>query len=76
MMTIKIKLDTLIARKMLAEDRHITIREVSENTEVSENRLIDYRKDRARAIKLETIAAFCDYFECEPGDIFGRVVDN
>ncbi len=69
MTTVKINLDPLIARKVIVEGRPITLREISLKTGITENRLVDYRKNRASAVKLETIAALCDYFNCTPGDL-------
>lgn len=67
---IKINLDSLIGKKIIAWGRPITLKEVSQATGITENRLVDYRKGRAKAIKLETIATLCDYFNCMPGDLF------
>ncbi len=73
MSTVKINLDRLIAKKIIAEGRPISLKEVSQKTGITENRLIDYRKNRARAIKLETIAILCNYFDCTPGDLLDYV---
>lgn len=69
MATIKINLDPLIAKKVIVEGRPITLKEISLKTGITKNRLVDYRKSRASAVKLETIAALCDYFNCTPGDL-------
>jgi putative transcriptional regulator len=69
MASVKINLDPLIANKVITEGRSITLKEVSQKTGISENRLVDFRKGRARAIKLKTITSLCDYFGCTPGDL-------
>lgn len=69
MKKVKINLDTLIARKMLDAGRSITVKEVSDGTGISENRLIEFRKDRARAIRFDTILALCGYFDCAIADL-------
>lgn len=69
MAQVKFNLDPLIANKGAAIGRPITLKEVSKATDISENRLVSYRKNRASAIKLETIAALCEYFNCTPGDL-------
>ena len=76
MATVKINLDALIAKKVLAEGSAITLKEVSQSTGISENRLVDYRKNRAKAIKLDTINVLCNYFKCEPGDLIIRIPDS
>lgn len=68
--TVKINLDHLIGLRMASLGQPITIKEISEATGISQNRLIDYRKGRADTIKLETIARLCNYFNCQPGDLF------
>lgn len=73
MTTVKFNLDALIGKKMAELGRHLTLVEISEATGVSQNRLVDYRKNKAGAIKLETIATLCDFFDCEPGDLLVRV---
>lgn len=69
MARIKINLDPLIAKKIIAQGRPITLKEVSQETGITENRLVDYRKSRAKAIKLETIAVLCVYLDCTPCDL-------
>jgi putative transcriptional regulator len=69
MVTVRINLDALIAKNVITNGRPITLKEVSQATGVTENRLVDYRKGRAKAVKLETIAVLCDYFSCTPGDL-------
>lgn len=68
-MRIQVNLDAQIARKMLAENRQIQLKEVAEQTGLSENRLIAYRKQRGRAIKFDTLISLCRYFDCTPGDL-------
>lgn len=65
----RIDLDRLIARKVLKDGKSITLKDISSATGISENRLVDYRKGRAKAIKFETIDILCEYFDCTPGEL-------
>jgi len=68
-MNIKVNIDAMLGRKITAEGRVITSKEVAEATGISENRLVEYRKGKARGIKFDTLISLCRYFDCTPGDL-------
>lgn len=69
MARILINLDKMIAQKVIATGKPVTLKEVSEGTGISENRLVSFRKQRASAVKLDSLVALCLYFDCQPGDL-------
>jgi len=68
-MRIQVNFDSLLGKKIAAEGHKITLKQVSEATGISQNRLIEYRKGKATAIKFDTLVSLCAYFGCTPGDL-------
>lgn len=68
-MIIRIKLKQLLDDKAFAERRRITLNEVSEATGISRPTLTRIANTPGYNTNTETIAALCEYFSCQPGDL-------
>ena len=62
-MAIKVKLDTILAR------RGLTLTELSERVGVSLANLSILKTGKAKAVRFSTLEAICRELECQPGDI-------
>ena len=62
-MAIKVKLDTVLAR------RGLTLTELSERVGVSLANLSILKTGKAKAVRFSTLEAICRELECQPGDI-------
>ena len=62
-MGIKVKLDTVLAR------RGITLTELSERVGVSLANLSILKTGKGRAVRFSTLEAICHELNCQPGDI-------
>lgn len=62
-MTIIVNLDVMLAK------RKIRSKELSEAIGITEQNLSILKTGKAKAIRLSTLDAICDYLSCQPGDI-------
>ena len=62
-MGIKVKLDTVLAR------RGITLTELSERVGVSLANLSILKTGKSKAVRFSTLEAICHELNCQPGDI-------
>ena len=62
-MAIKVKLDTVLAR------RGLTLTELSERVGVSLANLSILKTGKGRAVRFSTLEAICHELNCQPGDI-------
>ncbi|HVV69113.1 MAG TPA: helix-turn-helix transcriptional regulator [Gammaproteobacteria bacterium] len=53
---------------MLAK-RKIRSKELAEAIDITEQNLSILKTGKAKAIRLSTLNAICDYLQCQPGDI-------
>ena len=70
------RLPALMAEKQLKENRVINVSVVARELGVSRQYLHKWVKDVFKGYDKEMIDRFCDYFNCEPGDIIIRVKDE
>ncbi len=68
-MALKFNLDALIGKKMQIKGEPITLSEISRETGLSKNRLVEIRKNKVKAIKIKTLEILLGYFECSIGDL-------
>ncbi len=62
-MTIIVNLDVMLAK------RKIRSKELAEAIGITEQNLSILKTGKAKAIRLATLDAICEYLECQPGDI-------
>ena len=62
-MTIIVNLDVMLAK------RKIRSKELAEAIGITEQNLSILKTGKAKAIRLATLAAICEYLSCQPGDI-------
>lgn len=62
-MTIIVNLDVMLAK------RKIRSKELSEAIGITEQNLSILKTGKAKAIRLSTLDAICNYLSCQPGDI-------
>lgn len=62
-MAIIINLDVMLAK------RKVRSKELAEAISITEQNLSILKTGKAKAIRLGTLEAICDYLDCQPGDI-------
>ena len=62
-MTIIINLDVMLAK------RKVRSKELAEAIDITEQNLSILKNGKAKAIRLSTLEAICNYLDCQPGDI-------
>lgn len=77
-MTIKIKnrLKELLAIKSRLENRSINLKQCAEETGVSYRSIRRWADQDTTRFDEPIIIALCDYFDCTPGDLLIRVVEE
>lgn len=70
MAAVILRLDELMASK------GVTAVEVAEAIDASESSFSRIRNGKMKAIRFKAIVSLCEYFECEPGDLFKIVSDE
>lgn len=68
-MTIIVNLDVMLAK------RKIRSKELSEAIGITEQNLSILKTGKAKAIRLSTLDAICNYLSCQPGDILEYTSD-
>ncbi len=67
---IQCRLRELIAAKSRLERYRVTYNDIVDQTGISKTTLTRLANDRAERVYLETIYRLCNYFGCQPGDLF------
>ena len=62
-MPIVINLDVMLAKRKMRSN------ELAERIGITEQNLSILKTNKAKAIRLTTLAAICDVLECQPGDL-------
>lgn len=70
------RLRELMAVKGQRERRKITYDDILTETGVSKNTLTRLANDRAAMVGISVIDRLCNYFDCQPGDLFVYVREN
>ena len=60
---IKIKLDEVL------KERGVSLTELSNAVDVTIANLSILKTGKAKAVRISTLEAICDYLDCQPGDI-------
>jgi putative transcriptional regulator len=62
-MTIHIRLDELM------QEHHLTAKQLSEQTGITEAAISEWRTNKVVRISLKTLNTLCQALNCEPGDL-------
>ncbi len=73
---LRIKLKELIAEKEFQEDRHVTIREISEATGIARNTLSKIVNQPGASIRSEYLDRLCSYFNCRIEELVEHIADG
>ena len=78
---IRILLVKHLDEKAFKENRRITLKEVSEETNIGRATLtrianVKSSQDKFYSVGLDVIDKLCDYFNCAPGDLLFKVPDE
>ncbi len=68
-MAIIVNLDVMLAK------RKIRSKELAEAIGITEQNLSILKTGKAKAIRLSTLNAICNYLSCQPGDILEHTMD-
>lgn len=66
MSTIEVKLNVMLA------ERNVKLKDLAKAIDITEQNLSILKNGRAKGLRFETLAAICDFLDCEPGDIIRR----
>lgn len=69
-MPIIVNLDVMLAK------RKIRSKELAEAIGITEQNLSILKTGKAKAIRLSTLEAICNYLSCQPGDILQFIKEN
>lgn len=69
-MEIKVDLFPQIQKKENQIGRDLTNREIAHFTGIHETTISTYRSRKVKMVRLDTLARFMKYFECQIGDLF------
>ena len=73
---IQCRMRELIAIKGRRERRRITYEDIQAESGVNKNSIAKLTNDRSAMVGISVIDRLCEYFECQPGDIFVFVQEN
>ena len=73
---IQCRLRELMGAKGRRERRRITYDDILAQTGVSKNTLTRLANDRAGMVGISVIDRLCNYFDCQPGDLFVYVRED
>ena len=73
---IQCRLRELMATRGRLERQRITYGEIQRETGVNKNTLTRLANDRAAMVGISVIDRLCNYFDCQPGDLFVYVKEN
>ena len=65
-----------MAAKSRQDRRRITYDDIYFQTKISKTALTRLANDREKRVALNIIDRLCDYFDCQPGDLFIYVPDH
>lgn len=68
-MAIIVNLDVMLAK------RKVRSKELAEAVGITEQNLSILKTGKAKAIRLSTLDAICNYLSCQPGDILEYTID-
>lgn len=66
MSTIRVTLAVVMA------ERNVRSKELAEHVGITESNLSLLKQGKVKGVRFETLAAICDFLDCEPGDILKR----
>lgn len=69
-MEIKVDLFPQIQKRETQIGRDLTNREIAHFTGIHETTISAYRLRKVKMVRLDTLARFVKYFECQIGDLF------
>ena len=69
-MAIIVNLDVMLAK------RKVRSKELAEAVGITEQNLSILKTGKAKAVRLSTLDAICNYLSCQPGDILEYTLDN
>ena len=67
---IQCRLWELMAAKSRKERRRITYDDIFFSTRISKTALTRLANDREKRVAINIIDRLCDYFDCQPGELF------
>lgn len=73
MSRIVVNLDKLLREKEQKENRTLTIQTIANETGLNYATVSNWIKNRVDRAELTTIATFCDYLDCDTGDLLSRI---
>ncbi len=73
---IQCRMRELIGLKGRTERRRITYEDIQAGSGVNKNTIVKLANDRAAMVGISVIDRLCEYFDCQPGDIFVYVPDS
>ena len=73
---IQCRMRELIGLKGRRERRRITYEDVQAGSGVNKNTIAKLANDRSAMVGISVIDRLCEYFDCQPGDIFVYVPDS
>lgn len=62
-MPIKVRLDQMLAK------RNVKSKDLAAHVGITEANLSLLKSGKVKGVRFSTLAAICDYLECQPGDI-------
>ena len=69
-MPIIVKLDVILA------DRKVKSKDLAAHVGITEANLSLLKSGKVKGVRFETLAAICDYLQCQPGDILSFEEDT
>lgn len=76
MLVIRNRFLELLAIKSRTEGRRISQREVADDAGVSLSTISSYATQKVTRYDADVIAALCNYFDCQPGDLLIAQLEN
>ena len=62
-MPIRVELDVMLAR------RKVKSKDLAEHVGITEANLSLLKQGKVKGVRFDTLAAICDYLQCQPGDL-------
>ena len=66
-MPIRVELDVMLAR------RKVKSKDLAEHVSITEANLSLLKQGKVKGVRFDTLAAICDYLQCQPGDLLVHV---
>ncbi len=76
MSRIIVNLDNLLREKEEKENRTLTIQTIAKETGLNYATVSNWIKNRVDRAELTTIAIFCDYLQCDTGDLLSKIEEE